>query len=124
MKQVKHKPFTISDLYLAYRKAKAEAFYENTHFHALAFAEYELSLDGRLRHLLELLNDSDAEWTTSAPWLGGYSYSPKSIELPSVDADERVFYRFLDPIEDWQRQFADAGGKPIKANFRLFITSL
>lgn len=35
---------SLGDLYVAYRKAKVEAYYENTHFHALAFTEYEQNL--------------------------------------------------------------------------------
>src|SRR5688572_7435695 len=93
--------FTIADLYLAYRKAKAESFYENTHFHALAFATYELDLERNLRRLLSRLATSPASWTSDAKWLGGFTYLPKSVSMPNVDAQERVFYRFLDPVEDW-----------------------
>ena len=32
---------SLGDLYVAYRNAKVEAYYENTHVHALAFTEYE-----------------------------------------------------------------------------------
>lgn len=46
--------FSLGNLYVAYKKAKAkaeaeaEAFYENTHFHALAFTNYEQALNSNL----------------------------------------------------------------------------
>jgi hypothetical protein len=112
---------SLSDLYLAYRKAKAEAFYETTHFHALAFSEYETNLDRNLRALSAVLHDPRASWTTDASWLGGYAYAPKSVDLPQVNETERIFYRFLDPVEDWERQFANSRQKRVKASFRLVI---
>jgi len=113
---------TLPDIYLAYRKAKAEAFYENTHFHALAFSDFELDLDSNLRKLYERLNDNQAPWVLDAEWLGGYSYAPKSVEPAKSTEDERVFYRFLDPLNDWKRQWDAAGKSRLKANLRLVIT--
>lgn len=43
-----HKFVTVGDLYVAYRKAKADAYYEISHFHALAYTEYEQNLQGNL----------------------------------------------------------------------------
>jgi hypothetical protein len=51
--------FSLADLYLAYRKAKAEAFYENTHFHALAFSRYEQHLDKNPGAILAGASTSD-----------------------------------------------------------------
>lgn len=42
---------SLGDLYVAYRKAKVEAYYENTHFQALAFTEYEQNLHRNLERL-------------------------------------------------------------------------
>lgn len=113
---------SLSDLYIAYRKAKAEAFYENTHFHALAFTRYEESLDSNLRALEARLSEREATWALDASWLGGYVYAPKSVELPELSDTDRIFYRFLDPVEDWQRQWEEGGRKRVKASFRLVIT--
>ena len=42
---------SLGDLYIAYRKAKVEAYYENTHVQALAFTEYEQDLAQNLARL-------------------------------------------------------------------------
>lgn len=91
--------FSLSDLFIAYRKAKAEAFYENTHFHALAFTQYEEKLEANLRHLQAQIGPGTS-WYSDSSWLGGHAYAPKSVELAEVPDTDRVFYRFLDPIED------------------------
>jgi hypothetical protein len=49
---------SISDLYLAYRKAKAEAFHENTHYHAVAFTKFEQDLHRNLTALQKRMNVS------------------------------------------------------------------
>ncbi|HNO74247.1 MAG TPA: hypothetical protein PKG49_01240 [Nitrosomonas mobilis] len=50
---------TIEDLLIAYRKAKADCFFENTFPTAIKFAEYEQDLLANLKRLLEQLkNDS------------------------------------------------------------------
>ena len=38
----------LDDIYRAYRKAKADAFYETSHFHAQTFAKYEKNLRSNL----------------------------------------------------------------------------
>ncbi len=122
MTDSKDRFISLSDLWVAYRKAKAEAFYENTHFHALAFIHYEESLEANLRRLYDQLGSGVSPWSSDRSWLGGYAYAPKSVELPEIPDTERIFYRFLDPIEDWRRQWDDGSRKRVKASFRLVIT--
>ncbi len=50
------------DLYVAYRKAKVEAFYEKSHLQALEFTEYEQNLFDNLSQLHERLIDSSSRW--------------------------------------------------------------
>src|ERR1700704_6608962 len=92
---------SLSDLYVAYRKAKAEAFYENTPFHALSCTNYEERLDATLRALHGRLSETSSSWSSDGSWLGGYAYAPKSVDLPQVPDTDRIFYRFLDPMGDW-----------------------
>jgi Reverse transcriptase (RNA-dependent DNA polymerase) len=111
----------LNDCVVAYRKAKAEAFYENTHFHALAFAEYERDLISNLRKLLARLK-SNSGWTSDARWLGGYAYTPKGIELPEDEPNGSIHFRLLDPTEEWKRRFAISQNYRLRADFRLVIT--
>lgn len=48
---------TLADLLVAYRKAKADVFFENTFPTAIKFAEYEQKLLGKLEALLKRLQD-------------------------------------------------------------------
>lgn len=112
----------LADCLIAYRKAKAEAFYENTHFHSLAFAEYEKNLVPNLRRLVAALRDDDARWSRDASWIGGYAYAPKSLEADSEDSESGIYFRFLDPIEEWKRKFPMGGGTRANAQFRLVMT--
>lgn len=112
---------SLADLYLAYRKAKADTYYENTHFQAIAFTQYEGRLHENLRRLHSQLNADMPPWTANAGWLGGFSYVPKPIELPDLDAKDPVFFRCLDPIEDWKRQFTAGDGQRQKAGLRMVI---
>ncbi len=94
---------SLDEIYVAYRKAKAEAFYETTHFRALAFTRYEQRLDANLRVLLERLQSGDLTWLEDVVKLGSYAYIPKSIDgVPKVQTDE-MFYACLDPLDEWQR---------------------
>jgi hypothetical protein len=111
----------LNDCLIAYRKAKAEAYYESTHFHALAFAAYEKDLIRNLRRLLAALRSKDSAWTRTPEWLGGYAYAPKAIDPPGEEVDGAIHFRLLDPIEEWNRRFALSGDIRVRAHFRLVI---
>ena len=112
--------FSQADIYLAYRKAKAEAFYENTHFHALAFAKFERNLERNLGKLHSVLNDSENNWFNTSKFIGSYAYLPKSL-APSRHAEDPVFFRHLDPVQEWKRQWRANKKKRLSASFRLVI---
>ena len=111
---------SLADCYVAYRKAKSEAFYESTHFHALAFATYEKNLRRNLEGLWQRLKSGSA-WTTDVKSIGGFVYAPKSIESGPEDETE-MYFRHLDPLEEWKRRFISSNSSRLKANFRLVIT--
>ena len=98
------KYITLGDLYVAYRKAKVEAFYENTHFHALAFTTYEQELDANLRRLHEVVLDASQPWL-DPKLLGDYAYLPKSIDCADWDNEADGHFRALDPLKDWEQRF-------------------
>ena len=64
---------SLGDLYVAYRKAKVEAYYERTHFQALAFTEYEQDLHANLFRLHNILLDSTPSWPFDLSFIGGYA---------------------------------------------------
>lgn len=111
---------TLGDLYVAYGKAKIEAYYENTHFHALAFTEYEQQLHKNLTYLHSRLLENGLSWSSDSPFLGDYAYLPKSIDCTVWDDPSDGHFRALDPLEDWKQRFKEAK-KPAKAEFRLVI---
>lgn len=112
--------FTLSNLYLAYRKAKAEAFYENTHFHALEYTDFEQNLDGNLRLLLAQLTAVNHPWTHSNE-LGSYSYLPKSIDCANWDSPNDGHFRALDPTLDWEQRYEEHDKKRAEIKLRLVI---
>ena len=112
--------FSLGNLYVAYRKAKAEAFYENTHFHAVAFTKYEQTLDTNLRQLRLRLLDRPATWPTDLNFIGDHAYLPKSVDCSAWDANNEGHFRALDPRQDWQHRF-DESGIRARAALRLVI---
>jgi len=98
------KYITLGDLYLAYRKAKVEAFYENTHFHAISFTAYEQNLDANLRNLLDIVYSENSTWM-NPELLGDYAYLPKSIDSKDWENGSEGHFRALDPITDWEQKF-------------------
>ncbi|GHD20423.1 hypothetical protein GCM10007052_29980 [Halioglobus japonicus] len=87
-----------ADLYLAYRKAKADAFYDNLHPNAIAFAEYEQDLKTNLESLLNRLVSSKVEWPLDLGFIGGYLYIPKSIDFFKRSKVDDVHCVDVDPI--------------------------
>lgn len=112
--------FSLGNLYVAYRKAKAEAFYENTHFHALAFTKYEQDLDKNLRQLQARLTQKVQDWPSDVSFLGDHAYLPKSVDCSAWDVNNEGHFRALDPGLDWQHRFSEAG-KRANATLRLVI---
>ncbi|MDY7508805.1 reverse transcriptase domain-containing protein [Ralstonia wenshanensis] len=110
----------MGNLYVAYRKAKAEAFYENTHFHAVAFTRYEQALDANLRRLRSRLVARQADWHSDRSFIGDYAYLPKSVDCDAWDTNGEGHFRALDPRQDWQHRFNEAGQRA-NASLRLVM---
>lgn len=110
---------TLSDLYKAYRKAKAEAFFESTHFGALAFANYERRLDHNLLRLLAKLLAPKPAWFSDRSFLGGYSYLPKSVKPATPREPFEFHFRTVDPEQDWVQLYEKTGRRRFDASFRL-----
>jgi len=113
---------SLADLYLAYRKAKADSFFDNAHPSALAYTEYEQKLEQNLKNLLGKIIKKPI-WMYDNNFLGGYNYVPKSIDDSKwqIKNSDRIHYRAIDPIEDWKTQFETYGSEKISAKYRLTI---
>lgn len=111
---------SLGDLYIAYRKAKVEAYYENTHVQALAFTEYEQDLAQNLARLHRILLDRNETWSSDIGFIGTYAYLPKSIDASAWNDQNGSHFSALDPIADWKRRFEESGRRA-DAKLRLII---
>jgi predicted amidohydrolase len=119
--ELDRKFISLADCFIAYRKAKFDAFYDNHHWQALAFGEYETDLSNNLKTLLAAIYAHGAAWPKNPSILGGFFYTPKSLTPSGDDKDQALFYRCLDPIEEWRRICGADIGTPAKASYRLMI---
>lgn len=111
---------SLGDLYIAYRKAKVEAYYENTHVQALAFTDYEQNLAQNLARLHGVLLDKNETWPSDTAFLGNYAYLPKSIDASAWIDQNGGHFSAVDPVADWKRRFEEAGQRA-EAKLRLII---
>lgn len=114
---------TISDLYVAYRKAKVDMYYERDHVTAINFCVYEEELDANLRNLLALLLAEEPNWHNEPGFVGGFGYVPKSLDPCPVTSlgkpvREPGDMRFVtsDPDSAWEYLVQD---RPHTAKFRI-----
>ncbi|MET0049967.1 MAG: hypothetical protein ABW095_02675 [Candidatus Thiodiazotropha sp.] len=114
---------TISDMYLAYRKAKTDAYYEKLHPSAQSFAEFESSLQTNLERLHKIITEEHNLWWENLDFIGSYLYVPKSIDDAPWDGSERTHYRSIDPITDWKQRFQDSGKVRLESKYRLIIVA-
>jgi len=113
---------TLVDLYIAYRKAKSDAFYDALHPNALAFTEYESSLKLNLSKLLETLHNKGVEWPKDLDFIGSHLYIPKSIDESPWNSTEELHYREVNPANDWKQRFSVSKKKKLEAKYRLLIS--
>lgn len=112
---------TIANLYIAYRKAKSEAYYGKLHPSALAYAEFEQDLQENLEKIHRQLISGNGAWSQNSNFIGGFLYIPKSINDSVWQDETRVHYRSVDPCQDWQQCFEESGKKRLDAKYRLII---
>lgn len=111
---------SLGDLYVAYRKAKVEAYYENTHFYAIAFTEYEQELHENLVRLHHILLAPGFDWASDLNFIGDFAYLPKSIDSSIWDSKVDGHFRALDPLADWEQRFLESKARA-PAKLRLII---
>jgi hypothetical protein len=117
----------IDDLYVAYRKAKVDAFYERDHVTAQSFALFEEGLNDNLRSLYDRIHEEQPTWPSDLTVVGTYSYIPKSVAPPghysSVPSRPKgVQFISSDSDDKWRHECAvqsTDGDKYANAEFRL-----
>ncbi|MDX1524933.1 MAG: hypothetical protein R3273_01665 [Pseudidiomarina maritima] len=88
---------TIEDLLVAYRKAKADCFFENTFPTAIKFAEYEQDLLANLNDLLSRLK-SNSGFEGNEELLGDFRLLPKKLSTDrKPDSSENGHVHFSKP---------------------------
>lgn len=98
----------IEDLLIAYRKAKADCFFENTFPSAVKFAEYEQDLLDNLQQLLTSLKNSSG-FKSNNDLLGDYRLLPKKLSTEKkASSKENGHVHFSKPeraVEDLFKNF-------------------
>lgn len=96
---------------MAYKKAKAEAFYESTHFHALAFTQFEQNLHSNIQKLQKRILNKRSKWFNDNKLIGDYGYLPKSVNTSVWDSDSKTNGHFaaLNPELDWENKYRNKG---------------
>ncbi|HFK5465168.1 TPA: RNA-directed DNA polymerase [Morganella morganii] len=110
---------TVADVYLAYRKAKAEAFFDNFYPNAISFSEFEKDINNNILKLHSIIINGEHEWWEDASFIGKYYYVPKSLDDSSWNNSLNVHYSSVDPIEDWKRRFEENKNRRLKPKYRL-----
>ena len=85
---------SIDQLYIAYRKAKKEAFGDSNCAHGLKFATYERDLHNRLNQLRSELTKEQPDWHSDRAFLGELSFVTKNRAKPD-------FRKVVDPSVDY-----------------------
>ncbi|WP_392340723.1 RNA-directed DNA polymerase [Moritella marina] len=112
---------SLADVYLAYRKAKAEAFFDSFHPNTISFSEFETDIKINIERLHSKIINNDESWWLDTNFLGGYRYVPKSLNESDWNDNLNVHYRSVDPIVDWKHRFSENKNKRIDAKYRLVI---
>ncbi len=113
---------TKRDVGIAYRKAKADIYYQRDHPNAFALCDYEERLESNLGALFDRLTSGNLGWMTTAECVGDWAVIPKSI-ADHREATRRAAWQPSDPDHAW-RVWVEAGHarhprKKPTAEFRL-----
>lgn len=87
---------SLEDLIVAYRKAKADCFFENTFPSAIKFAEYEENLLENLNDLLVSLKDNSG-FSSNDNLLGDFRLTPKKLGVKAKDGALNGHIHFSSP---------------------------
>lgn len=112
---------TIADIYIAYRKAKSEAFYDNSAPTSLDFAKFEQNIKENIENLFKQVTEDEFAWWEKKDFIGEHYYVPKNLDDSDWSNEHQVHYRSVDPSIDWELRFNESGSKKLDAKYRLVI---
>ncbi|UJF19124.1 RNA-directed DNA polymerase [Vibrio sp. SS-MA-C1-2] len=113
---------SLDDLYIAYRKAKQDSFYDKMNHDSIKYAIYEQALEKNLQSLFDRITNKDDNWWSDSKFIGKYLYVPKCIKLDKWgDISQSHFYT-SSPMSDWENQYAKSR-KKLDAEYRLIIAA-
>ena len=92
---------TLEDLVVAYRKAKADCFFENTFPTAIKFAEYEQDLLANLKTLLDRLH-TDQGFSGNEDYLGEFRLLPKKLSIKAKSEASNGHVHFSNPARAFE----------------------
>ena len=92
---------TIGDLLVAYRKAKADCFFERVFPNASIFADYEQDLLGNLEKLLRQIKEAQGAFNI-AEYLGQYRLIPKKLAIKPKTPSSNSHVHFSKPERAFQ----------------------
>lgn len=108
--------FSDERMYSAYRKAKADLFFERSIPNAKKFARYEDDLQGNLKRLQQRLTKVGKKpWFEDLTFIGNVTFIPQKLTLPEENRHEPAFFA-SNAIDTWNRIFERDSG--LKAEFR------
>ena len=111
---------TLAEVYLAYRKAKTEAFYDSNCPYGFKFALFEEDLVAQLDNIFTLVNAEAHPWADDESFIGKVAVIPRGIEKETEKADSHFFES--DPSLNWIRtaEGKEPGNRP-RATLRKVI---
>ncbi len=92
---------TLEDLVVAYRKAKADCFFENTFPTAIKFAEYEQDLLAKLKALLASLQGEQG-FSDNDGYLGDIRLLPKKLSIKAKPEAGNAHVHFSNPTRAFE----------------------
>lgn len=100
-----------ADLLIAYRKAKADCFFENTFPTAIKFADYEQDLLVNLDKLLEQLKSKN-RFSKKQEWLGDFRLIPKKLSMNPKNQSSNGHIHFSCPERTFNNLLENNAVKP------------
>jgi len=106
----------LSDMLVAYRKAKADNFFENSFPSSLKFATYEVNLIENLEQLLRELQSNNG-FETNERLLGEPRLMPKKMTFDSNTGQIKEHIHFSDPAREFE---SIKSHNKLKTEYRVF----
>lgn len=98
----------ITDLLIAYRKAKSDIFWEKNISAVDRFVNFEINFEANIYSLFEVLKKADVEkiisYCTDDEFFINY---PKSIDFECNDEESKDFYSISSPAKEFERKLKD-----------------